>query len=127
IRGEAIVVFGDESFHELADLLAYDGDLSGQDKTELLLEVANILNSACLIGLAEQMDVELGFSPPSVIGQNITAHQVVNAEQLNWSRALFVEIKYTLEQRSFNCSLLLMMPGEAISAVTDTLDYLLAG
>lgn len=126
IRGEAIVVFGDESFHELADLLAYDGELSIQDKTELLLEVANILSSACLIGLAEQMDVELGFSPPSVIGQNITIHQVVNADQLNWSRALFVEIKYTLEQRSFNCSLLLMMPGEAIDAVTATLDLLLA-
>lgn len=126
IRGEAIVVFGDESFHELADLLAYDGELSTQDKTELLLEVANILSSACLIGLAEQMDVELGFSPPSVIGQNITIHQVVNADQLNWSRALFVEIKYTLEQRSFNCSLLLMMPGEAIDAVTATLDLLLA-
>jgi len=88
--------------------------------------VANILSSACLIGLAEQMDVELGFSPPSVIGQNITIHQVVNADQLNWSRALFVEIKYTLEQRSFNCSLLLMMPGEAIDAVTATLDLLLA-
>ncbi len=126
IRGEAIVVFGDESFHELADLLAYDGDLSAQDKTELLLEVANILSNACLIGLAEQMDVELGFSPPSVIGQNITVHQVVDSEQLNWSRALFVEIKYTLEQRSFNCSLLLMMPGEAIDAVTATLDLLLA-
>ena len=125
IRGEAIVVFGDDSFHELADLLAYENGLTEHDQTELLLEVSNILSSACMTGLAEQMDVELGFSPPSVIGQHIDVDRVVDKDELNWSRALFVEIKYTLEQRSFNCTLLLMMPGEAIDAVKNTLDVLL--
>lgn len=125
IRGEAIVVFGDESFHELADLLAYDDSLSEQEENELLLEVSNVLSGACMTGLAEQMEVELGFSAPSMIGKNIEIDRVVDASEMSWSRALFVEIKYTLEQRSFNCTLLLMMPGVAIEAVKDTLNYLL--
>jgi len=125
IRGEAIVVFGDESFHELADLLAYDEGLTEQDETELLLEVSNVLSSACMTGLAEQMEVELGFSAPSIIGKNIDIDRVVDAKDLSWSRALFVEIKYTLEQRSFNCTLLLMTPGVAIDAIKNALDHLL--
>jgi len=125
IRGEAIVVFGDDSFHELADLLAYEEGLNEHDETELLLEVSNVLSSACMTGLAEQMEVELGFSAPSIIGKKIAVDQVLQVKDLSWSRALFVEIKYTLEQRSFNCTLLLMMPGEAIEAVKNTLDYLL--
>lgn len=125
MRGEAIVVFGDDSFHELADLLAYEEKLTEAGQTELLLEVSNILSGACMTGLAEQMEVELGFSAPSVIGEHIDVDQVVKEEELSWNRALFVEIKYTLEQRSFNCTLLLMMPGEAIESVKNTLDALL--
>lgn len=127
IRGEAIVVFGDSSFHDLADLLAYEGELSAQDEVELLLEVSNILNSACLSGLGEQMEIDLGFSPPSVIGQHVRVESIVTEEELSWSKALFVEIKYTLESKSFNCSLLLMMPGVAIQAVKEKLDHLLDG
>ena len=40
--GEAIVVFTDSSFKELADLLAYDEDLTGESENELLMDVTNI-------------------------------------------------------------------------------------
>ena len=48
MRGEAISVFSDESFHELADLLAYEEDLDEISENELLLDISNILTGACL-------------------------------------------------------------------------------
>lgn len=125
IRGEAIVVFTDSSFKELADLLAYEGELEVESEKELLLDVTNILNGACLNGVGEQIEVELGYSPPTILGQHVPISKLLEAEQLSWDHALLVEITYTLENRSFTCTLFLLMPGESIQVVKAELDRLL--
>jgi len=125
IRGEAIVVFTDSSFKELADLLAYDGDLSTEAEKELLLDVTNILNGACLNGIGEQIEADLGFSPPTILGQHVPVSAMLEHEKVNWDHALLVEISYTLEDRSFSCTMFLLMPGESIVVVKAALDRLL--
>ncbi|MCG8313642.1 MAG: hypothetical protein MI976_10530, partial [Pseudomonadales bacterium] len=40
VRGEAIVVFTDSSFKEMADLLAYDEELNEAGERELLMDIA---------------------------------------------------------------------------------------
>lgn len=125
IRGEAIVVFTDSSFKELADLLAYDGDLDNDAEQELLLDVTNILNGACLNGIGEQIEADLGFSPPTILGQHVEVRSLLEHEQVNWDHALLVEISYTLEDRSFSCTMFLLMPGETIAVVKSALDRLL--
>jgi len=126
MRGEAIVVFSEASFKELADLLAYEDELNDQAERELLLDVTNIINGACLNGIAEQIENELAYSPPSILGQHISLASVVSPENVHWEQALLVEINYTLENRSFRCNLLLLMPGEAIEVVKAALDKRLA-
>lgn len=125
IRGEAIVVFTDSSFRELADLLAYDDSLTSESEQELLLDISNILNGACLAGIGEQIESELGFSPPAILGQHQLIDQLLQQEQLNWDHALLVEISYTLEDRSFSCTMFLLMPGASIQVVKQALDKLL--
>ncbi len=125
IRGEAIVVFTDSSFKELADLLAYDEDLTTESETELLLDVTNILNGACLNGVGEQIEAELGFSPPSIMGQHVAVGHLLEHQQASWDHALLVEITYTLEDRSFSCTMFLLMPGESIQVMKQALDRLL--
>lgn len=125
IRGEAIVVFTDSSFKELADLLAYDGELSVEAEKELLLDVTNILNGACLNGVGEQIEADLGFSPPTILGQHVQVCNLLEHEKVNWDHALLVEISYTLEDRSFSCTMFLLMPGESIAVVKAALDRLL--
>ena len=125
LRGEAIVLFGDTSFRELAELLAYEDDLDAQAESELLLDVTNVLNGACLNGIAEQIDTELAFSPPSVLGQHIPAKEVIAQDNLLWMQALLIEIHYTLENRSFNCNLMMLMPGDAIEVMKYAIDKLL--
>lgn len=125
IRGEAIVVFTDSSFKEMADLLAYDDDLTEAGERELLMDIANILNGACLTGVGEQIEKELAFSSPSLLGQHIPIGSLLEHEKLSWGHALLVEITYTLEDRSFTCTMFLLMPGESIEVMKGELDKLL--
>jgi len=118
-------VFTDSSSKELADLLAYDGDLSTEAEKELLLDVTNILNGACLNGIGEQIEADLGFSPPTILGQHVPVSAMLEHEKVNWDHALLVEISYTLEDRSFSCTMFLLMPGESIVVVKAALDRLL--
>jgi chemotaxis protein CheY-P-specific phosphatase CheC len=125
IRGEAIVVFSQTSFEELAELLAYEQEINDAAEKELLLDITNILNGACLTGIAEQIETELSFSAPSILGHRVGLKELIPEKEYAWAKALLVEINYTLENRSFKCSLLLLMPGDAIEVVKSALDSLL--
>lgn len=122
LRGEAIVVFSDASFQELAQFMAYDETEDGGDQTELLLDITNILNGACLCGIAEQLGLELGYAPPALIGGWSSLERMVSGTPEQWQQALQIEINYRLENRSFSCDLVLLMPDEAIRAIMDAID-----
>ena len=49
--GESITVFSDTSFEELAQLIAFEEELTVELEQELLLEISNIINGACLSGV----------------------------------------------------------------------------
>jgi len=103
LRGEAIVVFGDSSFKELAELLHYeDEQLSTEAEQELLLDISNVLNGACLTGVADQLGEELIYSPPSILGIKVPIERLFEKDKVKWETALSVEINYSLEKRSFN-------------------------
>lgn len=126
LRGEAIVVFGDSSFKELAELLHYeDEQLSPEAEQELLLDISNVLNGACLTGVADQLGEELIYSPPSILGIKMSIEKLFEKDKVQWETALSVEINYSLEKRSFNCDLLLLMPDSAIVYLAKKLDAFL--
>ncbi len=125
IQGEALLVFSDTSFHDLAELMAYEEELTLNAEQELLLDVSNILNGACLTGIAEQLESELGYSPPSLIGSNLATDKILSEEQLSWAEALMIEITYRLENRSFNCNLMFLMTGKSIRALLTAIDEFL--
>jgi chemotaxis protein CheC len=125
MRGEALVIFGDKSFKELAELLAYEDDLNEHTEKELLLDVTNVLTSACLNRIGEQIETELAYSSPSILGFRMPPQEAVSPEKLIWSQALLVEIHYTLEKGSFSCNLMLLMPEEVIEILKKALDHLL--
>lgn len=126
LRGEAIVVFGDASFKELAELLAYeDEELNDELERELLLDISNVLNGACLNGIADQLEIELMYSAPSILGQHVPVDRLFTRHNMSWEMALSVEINYRLEKRSFNCDLLLLMPDFSIDYLARRLDEFL--
>ncbi len=125
IYGEAITIFADTSFNELTMLLAFDDDLTDRGRQELLLDISNLLNGACLNGIAEQLGDVLGFSAPSIIGQEIPIHELLDQENLTWEYALVLKVNYKVEDRSFTCDLLLLMPEKAIETLITKIDRIL--
>jgi chemotaxis protein CheY-P-specific phosphatase CheC len=126
IAGEAILLFNDTSFTDLARLMKYDHDLDRQAERELLMDTTNVLFGACLRGIAEQIDMTFSFGPPMVLGQNERLEDLFNPKNATWHQALVTEINYKLEGYNVNCDLLLILTEDSIDLLCKKLDYLLS-
>lgn len=124
-RGEVIVVFSAGRGDQLAALMGYD-EADSVEEQELLLDVANVLVGACLGGIAETLEADIGFSAPSMMGLGIPPAQLIHADELVSGRALFLEVRFTLEKKSFASHLVVLMPAEEIAALGAALDKFLA-
>lgn len=125
LRGEVVVVFSGGPNDQLADLMGYE-DADSIEEQELLLDVANILVGACLGGVAETLGVDIGFSAPSVMGLDVLPSGLIQPEELGSGRALFLEVRFTLEKKSFTSHLIVMMPADEIVVLGQALDKFLA-
>ena len=124
IRGEVIIVFSGGPPRELAELMGYD-DTDRVEEIELMLDVANILVGACLGGVASTLDVDIGFSAPSIMGLDIAPRDLIPLSEIQHNRALFIEVCFTLETKSFACHLIVMMPPSEIARLGKELDRFL--
>jgi chemotaxis protein CheC len=125
MRGEALVIFGQHRCNDLADLMGYEQDLDHAAEIELLLDVSNILVGACLGGIAEQLQLNIGFSAPSLMADALPLEQLLQGSPVPWSTALLVEVNFRLETRSFACHLVLLMPDEEVKALMVAVDHFL--
>jgi len=125
MRGEAIVLYGAQRCNDLADLMGYEQKLDHIAEIELLLDVTNILVGACLGGIAEQLNSDIGFSAPSLMADRVPAEALLRAEDVSWRSALLVEVNFRLEQRSFACHLVILMAEEEIRTMAEALDKFL--
>lgn len=124
IRGEVVIVFSGGPPRELAELMGYD-DTDRVEEIELMLDVANILVGACLGGVASTLDVDIGFSAPSIMGLDIAPRDLIPLSEIQHNRALFIEVCFTLETKSFACHLVVMMPPSEIARLGKELDRFL--
>lgn len=122
LRGEAIVVFGQNGCKDLADLMGYDEELDAKAEQELLLDVANVLVGAVINGVTEILGVELGFAPPSVMEERAPLDTILVPEKLAFTHALLLEVNFTVENRDFKSHLMMMMAEEAIESLRNMLD-----
>jgi chemotaxis protein CheY-P-specific phosphatase CheC len=125
IAGEAILLYNDTSFVDLARLLQFKDDLDEHAERELLMDITNVLFGACIKGLAEQIDMAFSFGPPTVLGQHQKIGELFDPKKSIWQQALVTEINYKLEGYSVNCDLLILMTDESISRLMHKIDYLL--
>lgn len=125
VRGEAITIFGPEGCREIADLMGHEGELADSQDQELLLDTANILVGAVLNGLGEQMETEFKYTPPSILAVRSPLQQVLNADNLDWTCALLIEVNFSLDERGFTCHMLTLMPENSLDVIRRTLDDML--
>ena len=128
VRGEAVVVFGMSGCRDLAGLMGYGESLDAGEEDELLLDVSNVVVSACLGGIAEQIHAEVSFSAPSVLASHVAASRLFEHTGTvpDGTGTLVVEVNFRLERHCFACSLLMMLPQDGVAAIRHALDDLMA-
>lgn len=125
MRGEALVIFGQHRCSDLADLMGYESDLDHAAEVELLLDLSNILVGACLGGIAEQLQLAIGFSAPSLMADAMPLERLLQDNPVPWTAALLVEVDFRLENRSFACHLVILMPEDEIRVLMQAVDRFL--
>lgn len=123
IAGEALLLFNDASFADIARLMRYDGPLDETAELELLMDVANILIGACLGGIAEQLDLRFSQGHPTVLGRHCKVADLIAAGR--WRNTLAIEICYRIEDYRIHCDLLLLFTEDSLPTLNRKIGYLL--
>jgi chemotaxis protein CheY-P-specific phosphatase CheC len=125
IAGEALLVFNDASFSDLAELMKYKGPLDRHGELELLMDVSSVLIGACLQGIGEQLEISFNQGHPVVLGQHCHVDDLVKSGNHQWSQTLAIEIHYEIENMNINCDLLLLFTEDSVAKINQQVDYLL--
>lgn len=112
LAGEAVNLYDPAHTSTLAGLLGVSDD-DGISSDEIVLEVSNLYVSACLNGVARQLNREIAFYPPVLIGNNYPIEDIFSITALAWKRALLTQISLDLEDNSFTSKLLIFLPEES--------------
>ena len=128
VRGEALVLLGDDAIPELWELMGYDPALDTLDaasEQEVLIDLSNLITGACLSCMFEQLGRSLTFSPPTLMGRRVSLTQLLRPEAMAWDLSLLVEVKFSIENHTF-CAHLVMFTGEdSLKTLKMALDELL--
>ncbi len=125
IAGEAMLLFNDTSFIDLAKLMNFEEELNESAERELLIDATNILVGALLRGIAEQLDIEFSFGPPAILGQHQELDKLLASDNVRWEHALVIEVNYQIEGYDVQCDLLMVITENSLTRLYGKLDYLL--
>jgi chemotaxis protein CheY-P-specific phosphatase CheC len=124
IAGEALLIFNESSFSDIAEMMKYQGEIDDTVKLELLMDISCILIGACLKGVADQLDINFSQSHPAILGTHVRISDILKHNAGRWNKILAIEIPYTIENRHINCELLLLFTEDSIKALDERISYL---
>lgn len=125
IAGEALLIFSDSSYADMAKLLKFQGELDDNAELELIMDIASILVGACTGGIADQLDLNFSQGHPVVLGQHVNIGELVASNESRWKETLAIEIIYEIENYNITCDLLLLFTEDSIDNLNRRLSYLM--
>ncbi|ATM00291.1 response regulator [Aeromonas sp. MR19] len=125
IAGEALILFHDSSFKDLARLMNHQGALDRNAELELLMDTANVLIGAFLRGYASQLDTPFSQGHPVVLGQHRPIKDLINTNKSRWRRTLAIEINYRVQDYAVQCDLLLLFTEDSIATMNNKIMHML--
>ncbi|MCO7227179.1 response regulator [Pleionea sp. CnH1-48] len=123
IAGEALIIFNDSSFTDIAKLMKYEGELDESIELELIMDIASILVGAFLKAFAKQLDIQFQQGHPRVLGQHCNIADLIKPENSTWKETLAIEITYTLEKYNVDCDLLILFTEDSINELNSRVSY----
>jgi len=124
LAGEALLLFEDASFHEMAELLHYDVLEGEAVNVEVLMDMSSILFGAFLNGISDQLNIKLGLGHPTVLGQHRPIGELLEHHRKREEQLLAIEISYAIENRDIHCDMLILFTEESIPFLQKQLKYL---
>ncbi len=125
IAGEALILFHDSSFKDMARLMNYEGELDRRIELELLIDTSNVLIGAFLAGFSEQIDTPFSQGHPVILGQHRSISDLIQCNKTRWKQTLAIEINYTIEDHNIQCDLLLLFTEDSIQTMNNKIQFLL--
>ncbi|KJU82179.1 MCP methylation inhibitor CheC [Candidatus Magnetobacterium bavaricum] len=130
--GEAIMTFDDQTFDNVYKLIGFEEKTDRQYKIELMLEMTNIIVSACLNGISNQLfGKDMSFVPPTALAENKTYKEIIYTSfqrtQLHWDYTMLAKISFKLKDESLRSELLLFISEKTILVIHKAITRMLAG
>lgn len=125
VAGEALLLFGDSSFEDMAKLLSYDNRESTATsmEVELLMDMSSILFGAFLKCMSDQMGLELALGHPTVLGKHLQTAQLVQHHQKNQEQLLAIEFNYLADEYAIDCDLMVIFTEDSLPKLTELLQH----
>lgn len=124
IAGEALLLFSDASFNDMAELLHYEDMDPETIQVEVLMDMSSILFGAFLKGIGDQLDLQLGLGHPTVLGQHRQIGDLLEHHSTRQEKLLCIEISYELEDRDISCDMLVLLTEDSVPFLEQRLQYL---
>ncbi|GIU13642.1 MULTISPECIES: response regulator [unclassified Shewanella] len=125
VAGEALLLFHDSSFQDMAKLMKLENPEDEETEIEVMIDTANVLIGAFLNGISEQLHMKFSQSHPVVLGRHCSVNNLISENSDKWSRTLAMEINYRIEDHDIQCDLLLLFTEDSLPTLNYKLGYLL--
>jgi chemotaxis protein CheY-P-specific phosphatase CheC len=115
IAGEALLIFNESSFKDMAELLKFEGKIDESVEMELLMDISNVLIGACLKGIVDQLDITLSQGHPMILGRHVKVGELLRANAMRWKQTFTIEMGYQIENHHITCDLLLLFTEDSMN------------
>ena len=124
LAGEAMLLFADANFEEMAKLLMYDESTTENLQIEVLMDMSSILFGAFINGISDQLDIKLRLGHPTVLGQHRKVGDLLEYHRTKQEKLLCIEIGYELENTDISCDMLILLTEDSVPFLEQRLQYL---
>jgi len=124
IAFEALLIFSDSSFPDMAKLLGITENITRELETELLMDVSSILVGPFMAAIGKQLNIDFSHSHPVLLGQHVKIADLINVKKVTWRRTLAVEIVYEIENYQISCDLMLLFTEDSVPTLENLLSFL---
>ncbi|MFT2110979.1 response regulator [Marinomonas sp. 2405UD68-3] len=121
---EALFIFSDSSFPDMAKLLHYDQELDRNAEVELLMDVSSVLIGPFMMEMGKQLNIDFSHGHPVLLGQHVSINDLIQIKKTQWKRTLAVEIVYEVENYQISCDLMLLFTEDSVGVLENLLSYL---
>ena len=128
--GESVFIIDDDSAMRLSSLLLESDELSKEDIQASVLEITNIISSACIGKLVELLDAQIFFNPPVIeatchIGESVL--RLSKRDDMEFNKVIIIETKLDFETERITGYLLFLTKESSFAWLKEALNNFLEG